>query len=214
MTSLFSQIESMVPGMDGWCTLNKAMRCAALVTATRPTLCLEIGTYSGRSAIPIALALQYNGHGTLIGVDPYDPIESAKNETQCSSEWWGKLRHEIILEQFLTKIRELGLQNVLRLERMTSDAFQPPDDIDIFHCDGSHGPQALIDTQRYASKVRVGGYVIMDDINWCVDGKWTVRDATQWLEGNGFAKLYEMVKPSTDPNQPADDWALYQRTQL
>lgn len=206
---IFDTIDALVPTLDGWATIEKANTLAALVLAARPFTVVELGTYAGRSAIPMALAMKHLGQGILIGVDPYSPDESAKNETVESALWWKNLNHNAILEKFKTQINTLGLQNVIRLERMTSDAFDPPDSIDILHVDGSHGIQVKTDVMRYCPRVRVGGYVIMDDINWCVNGVQTVKEATNWMLENGFRKLYEVIKPAATKDQPGDDWAVF-----
>jgi predicted O-methyltransferase YrrM len=41
----------------------------ALVLATKPTLCIETGTYTGLGTIAIASALAWNNHGNLITLD-------------------------------------------------------------------------------------------------------------------------------------------------
>jgi hypothetical protein len=152
------------------------------------------------------------GHGSLIAIDPYSPDESAKHETQESSVWWHKLNHDAILGEFEGYIQTFGLQNIVTVKRMTSDAFDPSDlEIEILHIDGAHGPQALRDAQRYCSHVRLGGYVVMDDINWYVDGQFTVRKAVEWMESHGFRKLYDVVKHHNIPNEPQDDWGVWQK---
>lgn len=206
MKPVFDYISSNIPAMDGWATLEKANTLAALVFATRPKLVVELGTYAGRSAIPMMLAMQYLGHGHLIGIDPYDPEASANGENDANSIWWKKLDHNAILEKLNAKVDTLGLRNVFTLIRKKSNDVEPPKDIDIFHCDGNHAQQALIDVQRFSPNV--SGYVILDDISWSSGGP---TDAARWLESHGFKELYRVVKPAAQPNVPCDDWAVFQR---
>lgn len=49
----------------------------AFVMATKPTLCIETGTYTGLGTIAIAAALEWNNHGRLITLD-IDECETAK----------------------------------------------------------------------------------------------------------------------------------------
>lgn len=209
MTEVTNVIESLLPSLDGWCSQGKAHTLASIIVATRPDVALEVGTYAGRSAIPMALAMKYVGKGTLIGVDPYSPQESAKSENSVNSEWWLRLDHNAILEKFKLQITRLGLQNIIRIERMTSDQYVPQLGIGLLHIDGSHGEQAIRDAQRYCPCVKLGGFVVLDDIHWLADNRMAVAEAAEWMESNGFVKLFEVVKQSTDPNVPCDDWAVY-----
>jgi len=211
LSDTLKEIESLVPSMGGWCTVEKAQSIFSLIIATRPMICLEIGTFYGRSAIPMAMAIKQIGIGHLTCIDPYNPTESARDENESNRVWWLHLDHNEVMNSFLSTVNSLGLQNVVKLERVTSDEYNPPDNIDILHVDGSHGPQAIKDMRRYGSRVRIGGYVIADDINWIAAERPTVREATQWLDEHGFTKLYEVTKPPTDPNQPGNDWGVWQR---
>lgn len=208
MKPLFELIEQNVPRMNGWATVEKASTLAALVVATRPKLIVEIGTYAGRSAIPMALALKQNGGGKLIGIDPYDPVASSENENESNADWWKKLDHNAIMNEFLGYIKTFGLQDYVTLERKRSNDVKPPQAIDIFHCDGSHAEQALVDVKRFAPSVNVGGFVILDDLHWSSNA---VSSAAQWLQANGFKMLYSVVKPAAAKDLPCDDWGVFQR---
>lgn len=212
MTELFSTISEFLPKANGWCTELKAHTLAALVIATRPKLALEVGSYAGKSSIPMALAMKQLGMGTLLAIDPYDPDESAKNETPESAAWWKKLEHNSILAEFEGYINSFGLQNIVQVKRMTSDAFDPTEcEIDILHIDGAHS-HALEDSRRYCPYVRQGGFVVMDDLNWYVSTRHTVKEATDWMEREGgFLNLYSVTKQSGIPNVPDDDWGVWQR---
>lgn len=212
MTELANFIENVSPILDGWCGKRKAYTLAGIVIATRPDIAIEIGTFGGRSAIPMAIAMKEIGHGTLIGIDPYSNAEAAKNENEVNSNWWFRLNLESILEKFKNHIDRLGLQNIVRIERITSDAYQPPLNVGLLHIDGSHGEQAIRDAKRYCPCVKIGGFVVADDIHWVADNRMAVAESVEWMESNGFTKLFEVVKQSTDPNVPCDDWCVLQRT--
>lgn len=206
MKEVFTQIESFVPNANGWATLEKAHALAALVLSTRPKLVVEVGTYAGRSAVPMAIALKHIGQGTLIGIDPYDAQASAENENGPNSEWWLRLDHNKILDEFNGYVARFGLQNVVKLIRQRSNHVEPPENIDIFHCDGSHAEQAMIDVSRFAPKVVSGGFVILDDLHWSSNA---VSAAAAWLEANGFRLLYSVVKPAAGKDLPCDDWGVF-----
>lgn len=209
MKDLFATIAQTIPNMNGWATLEKAQSLAALVLATRPKVVCEIGTYAGRSFLPMAMACKYLNHGHCIGIDPYDPIASSENESEENSRWWRKLDHSLILNEFNRHIDHFGLRPCVTLHQKRSNDVEPPEQIDIFHCDGSHAEQALIDVQRFAPKVVSGGYVILDDLHWSSNA---VSGAADWLLRNGFEMKYSVVKPAAGKDLPCDDWGVFIRS--
>jgi len=209
--NLFGTINDFLPKANGWCPVSKAMTLASLVLSLRPDVACEIGSYAGKSSIPIALAMQLLGKGTLIAIDPYDPEESARNETAESSVWWKKLDHNAILAEFEGYIQTYGLQNIIQIKRTTSDAFDTSGlSIDLLHIDGAHS-NALADAKHYCPCVKQGGFVVMDDLNWFVNGRHTVREATDWMKAHSFVELYEVVKQSGSKTIPDDDWGIFQK---
>lgn len=208
---LFGKINEINGLANGWCHPKKAMAMAGLVLATRPSLAVEIGSYSGKSVLPVALSMQLLGHGTIIAIDPYSPDESAKDESEAGAVWWKNLDHNAILAEFQGHIQKYSLQNIVQVHRMTSDAFDPSNlKIDMLHIDGHHA-HALTDAKRYCPNVVSGGYVFMDDLHWYVDNRFTVKDATDWMEQNRFTKLYDSVRQYGSATTPDEDWGLYRK---
>lgn len=197
MTSLFQQIEKMVPTLGGWCTVERAQLLAASVLALRPNNCTLIGVWSGRDAFAMALACQKLGTGAVHCIDPWAPSASKDGQTGEHLKWWSEADHEVIYQAFLKKTYELGLQNVIRTHRMTSDEYEPTEDIQLMVIDGNHGPTVLRDAERYSAKVPVGGLCLLEDVNW--PGGSVVR-AINILKGYGFTSLYRV-----------DDAEMFQR---
>lgn len=204
--NLYDQIADVVEMPHGWCSLTKAQTLASLVIGTRPDTIVEIGVWSGRSLLPMALACRELGHGTVIGIDPYEPSASAEGQSAENAAWWSNATaHQEMHDYFLDQVNKRGLQNVVQLIRKRSDDVTPPYDIGLLSLDGNHGPQALVDTTRFAPFVRNGGFIVLDDMHW--DGG-SVGEAAKWLENHGCRELFRVVKQTETSN---DDWAVFQR---
>src|SRR5690348_5936514 len=103
--NLFDKIEQTLAEIkDGWCSIQKAKALASSVIALRPEIVVEIGTYSGRSFIPMLMALHENGFGKAVGIDPYSASASAEGEIGENAEWWKRLDHEKIRNEFIQRI--------------------------------------------------------------------------------------------------------------
>lgn len=184
-------IRTTIPTMDGWATLNKAYTLAGLVLHMNPKLVVEIGTYAGRSVLPMLWALRETKSGRAIGIDPYDAQVSSEQEFPGNSEWWGELDHRKIEAKFHAFLKAFGVNNLIDVVRKKSDDVTPPESIDILHVDGGHTDVAIRDAKRFGAKVRVGGIVVLDDIQW-VGG--SVLRAIDELEEMGFDEIYRNVE--------------------
>ncbi len=189
MTKLFTQIAELVPRCHGWASVEKAFTLASAVLALRPEIVIELGIWGGRSILPMGLACKEIGRGKVIGVDPWAAAASIQGQTQANVNWWGSQPHEKVYFDFIEKRGELGLNDVIDVQRMTSDYFEPPKRIDLAHFDGNHGPQALKDAQKFGPLVRVGGLLFLDDLNW---EQGFVMKAHDYLKEIGFVDLFLM----------------------
>lgn len=184
----FQHIERTLPTLAGWCELAKATDLAAAVMALRPSVIVEVGVFGGRSLIPMALACESVGKGKVIGVDPWNNNASAEGYDGANHTWWGNLDHEAVYQHFMAAVAALGLQHRVQICRSKSDDAAVPESIDIFHCDGQHTDQAVRDIERFATKVRVGGFCFTDDDDW--DGGGPAAACKRLLE-LGFVPLYK-----------------------
>jgi hypothetical protein len=188
--NLFVQVLTTTQTMHGWASPEKCCTLAALVLAVKPKLSLEIGVWGGRSLLPMAIAHKAVG-GVVIGVDPWNAEESARDEFPDSAEWWAKQDHQKIFEycQRMIKLVDVGKQVQLMRER--SDDILPPGDIGVFHCDGSHMEAATRDAMRFCPNIIPGGYAVFDDIGWTGGA---VLRALDWAEQNGFKEVYRVTE--------------------
>jgi cephalosporin hydroxylase len=197
MIKLFQQIEEMRPTWDGWAPIEKCLSMAALVVAIRPKLVLEVGVFGGASFLPMAMAQKHNGIGQAVAVDPWSSAASIEGYDPVNAHFWGTINHDAVYKKFMDKVVETGTQNIVKVHRVKSDNFYPPDNLDIASLDGQHTDQAIRDVNRYASKIRVGGYCILDDLNWT--GGFVLQSEAR-LRELGFVHLY-----------PLGTGAVYQR---
>jgi len=157
--------------LHGWCTEEKARKMVDLVLMLRPTLCVEVGVWGGRSLYPTALALQCTGSGTITGIDPWSPEASLEGEASVAEkEWWGSMDHESMYRYCLDKIESLGIlaeANLLRLKSEQAVGRFVDESIDILHIDGNHSVETSTkDVALWIPKVAPGGYIWFDDCNW------------------------------------------------
>lgn len=192
-------ITTAIPTMDGWCTVEKAFTLAGMVLLTRPKICVEIGTYAGRSFLPMVWALAETKSGKAIGIDPYDAKISSEQEFPGNSEWWATLDHALIEKKFHAFLKAYSSPELFEVVKSTSDACKPPAEIDLLHIDGGHTDVAIRDAKRYGANVRPGGFIVLDDIQW-VGG--SVLRAIDELEAMGFVEDYRNLE---------QNWNIMQR---
>jgi len=192
-------ITTAIPTMDGWCTVEKAFTLAGLVLTHKPKICVEIGTYAGRSFLPMLWALMQTKSGKAIGIDPYDAKISSEQEFPGNSEWWATLDHALIERKFHAFLKAYATPEVYEIVKNTSDKVIPPPVIDLLHVDGGHTDVAIRDAKRFGANVRPAGFIVLDDIQW-VGG--SVLRAIDELEAMRFTEVYRNVE---------QNWNIMQR---
>jgi hypothetical protein len=164
------QIASIVPQMQGWCSVEKALAMAELITVTKPAVVVEVGVFGGRSLIPMAMALKENGFGVAYGIDPWKKEYALEGKNDpANDDWWAAQDLDKVHQHAAQAIWLRDLDENCVLIRAPSQAcrFLFNDGIDIFHLDGSHSElSSCRDVNLYLPKVKVGGYVWMDDCDW------------------------------------------------
>lgn len=157
--------------LPGWCQQSKAVALARLILDTRPVLCVEVGVFGGRSALPQALALAFNHSGVLFCVDPYTHA-AAKEGDQFGPvlDYWSDDTLNRVRTEFLMSAAALGVLSHVRFLDTRSDqaaSLFVDSSIDVLHIDGNHCTEvACRDVRLYLPKVRAGGYIWIDDSDW------------------------------------------------
>lgn len=180
----------------GWCSLEKATTLASIILALRPQVVVELGVWMGGSALPMAIALSAVGAGQLVAVDAWSVQASVLGQEADHLKWWGETMgeggHEEAYQTFVKKLVKHSIPSErCRVVRQGTDEAAVPPIIDVLHHDANHGPQAVADIERWAPSVRVGGLLIIDDLDW--PGGHVVRARDRALR-MGFVEIYALDK--------------------
>jgi predicted GH43/DUF377 family glycosyl hydrolase/predicted O-methyltransferase YrrM/GR25 family glycosyltransferase involved in LPS biosynthesis len=169
--------------LAGWCSAEKARVLAGLMLMVKPKTVVEIGTFGGKSLLPMALALRHvhrNGGppGIIYAVDPwtYDAADEFwEQETEQDRKdhraWWlEKSQLEVEMQNCIKCITHFGLWPYVRLVSVGSEGCAQWFDnrpIQVAHVDGNHATEAAIrDVKNYLPRLADGGYLVMDDVGW------------------------------------------------
>jgi len=173
----------------GWCSLNKAgciIDCINEICAdTKDPICVEVGVYGGKSVIPVVLELKRLQKGKLYAIDPWDNIEATKGYFGEHYNFWFNVDLNNIYNLFLNLLNENNCSDYVEIIRKPSDEAPEIDNINFLYIDGQHTEQAIRDVHKYASKVLLNGYCVVDDINRDVWGEVSTQTPSI-LEGMGF----------------------------
>lgn len=162
-------IEHMLPQIPGWCTKEKASAIMELIRDVRPSACLEIGTFAGSTTLPIARALQFNGHGLLYSVDAWDNYAAVENVDAKDPNyvWLAGYNMRSLQNQCLYWVNQLNLGSICNLIQMRSDELANQlgyYSLDLLYLDGNISSEgSLLDAILFFPKVRYGGYIVMPD---------------------------------------------------
>lgn len=198
---LFNRIAAFIPTAQGWCSVEKAQALASVIVALRPDVSCEVGVFAGRGATVMAMAHQHIGHGVCVAIDPWAPSESVSGQDAANADWWGKLNHEAIYQEFLMHVGAQGVRAHLNIHRASSNDITPPEGLGLAVLDGNHGPQAIIDAQRYGAACKIGAVCLLDDLSWSGGH---VTKAVEVLLSLGFDELYRVKNDN-------EEWAAFQR---
>ncbi len=170
----------LLPTIHGWCTPEKATRMMNIIHEKKPNVYVEVGVFGGSSFLPATAALAYQKKGVAYAIDPWDNKACIEGETELNADWWSKVDLKMIMSSFIDLMHTNNLDPYYSILRMTSErsvqVFKN-NSIDVIHIDGNHSEQsALFDVQNWLPKVKKGGVIIFDDVNWQ-----STREAVMYL---------------------------------
>lgn len=155
--------------LEGWCPREKARYLARCVLQEYPDLCVAVGVHGGRAIVPCAAALRHNGVGVIYGIETWSACQTTRTPIgdlqghACERDDLADRKHA-----FYRFVAAADLTQQVRLiEAPARGAACLFDRIDVLHL---AGPTSVVDVTEsvilYAQKVRQGGIVIVDDIDW------------------------------------------------
>lgn len=174
--------------IPGWCTVQKAKNMMDLAYEVKPDVCVEVGVFGGSSIYPTACTLRFLNKGKIYAIDSWSVADCLEGyaEDDPNYAWWKALDYEAIYAQFCAMLKYYQLDpysEVMRMTGIAAASYFEDESIDILHIDGNHTQSAVLaDAQAYLPKVKTGGYIWFDDVNWHTsrDG-FTTRAAYDYL---------------------------------
>lgn len=181
-------------GTWGWCSLDKAGTMIDFVdeifTRVADPVCVEIGVYAGKSAIPVALELKRNKSGKLYAIDPWDNFEASKGYTKEHYQFWNTVNLKWARDIFYTALEETGCKEYVEIIEKPSDDAPQISNIDLLYIDGQHTDQAIRDAIKYATQVKIDGYCFVDDLDPSPESDWKeVNVVPEVLKSIGFEEI-------------------------
>ena len=166
--SIQSFIREQFPKMAGWCDPQKGIELANLVVRERPQRIAEVGVFEGKSTLAMAHACRLNGSGIVYAIDSWKKEDCIDDEVTANQEWWSKLDLDAHYEAFVGHTVRAQVVRHIQYCRMSSwDASRFLPDMDLVHIDANHAEwPSTSDVVNWLPKLKVGGYIIMDDVNW------------------------------------------------
>lgn len=163
-------LRDWIPGAEGWLTVERAIEMYDLVRQVQPQYAVEIGVFGGRSLIAQAMALKDNGHGKIIGIDPWKKETAVEAQTdEASAAWWrDAVDYYKVHQGCMEAIWRFGLDAFVNIIRSTSaDCADIIPRCDVMYIDGGHSEaSSCLDVQLYLPKLKQNGWLWFDDTDW------------------------------------------------
>jgi len=183
--------------IHGWCTKEKATKLMNIIRDTKPSLCVELGVFGGRSLLAIGLAAK---NARVIGVDAWSkPASLEGTNDKGNADWWAQIDYDYFYKYTADLMKTNGL-SVELWRKKSNEVYQQFQDesIGFLHQDSNHSEEITCEeVELYWNKVCKGGIWVFDDINWP-----TTKKAQALLLEKGYEEIYA---------PEGREWAVYQR---
>lgn len=173
-------VRTLTSPIEGWCSDDKIDTLVSVVLGFKPVRSVEIGVFAGKSLCAIGLALKEVGSGTVVGIDSWRTEDVvAAHDQQNDKDWWaghgiGYGNTKSVLEQRYQEAHEwietLGVSQFAAINRLSSDEavgnFEN-ESLDLIHLDANKSfVGSNIDLALWFPKLKVGGILVYDDVDW------------------------------------------------
>ena len=142
---------------------------------------VEIGAFTGSSAVPMLAAVKYIGTGRGYIVDAWSSEEAVRGlpKEDVNTIWWAGLDMEAAKNHFMYVFNNWSFQSICEVLAMTSkSAVDKIPVIDFLHLDGNFSEEgAMLDSELYLPKVRSGGYILLSNTLTMIGGRPTKMKA-------------------------------------
>lgn len=150
-----------------WCSQEKAKLIMELVISQQLATCVEVGTFSGSSALPMLVGLEYLKKGHAYLIDAWSTQEAVKglDQDDPNAKWWSTLDMNAVKNQLLHMLGSWNLAPYCTVIHATSEnAKSQLGSIDFLHLDGNFSASgAILDTDLYLPLVKSGGYILVSN---------------------------------------------------
>lgn len=186
-------IQTTVPKLHGWCTVEKASHLYNLVLEHEAPLCVELGVFAGRSLVAIALGAKAK-NGTAVGIDAWskEACEQGVNDI-ANTEWWNNIDYDFFYNYTTKVMSDAGVSATTSLIRSKSSDvsnYYTSNSISVLHQDSNHSEEVTVEeVNLWYDKLKIGGYWIFDDTDW---------PTTQTAQGLLLEKGYELIFTEKD----------------
>lgn len=166
--------QSLIQSLEGWCSREKADAIHSIILENRPSKCVELGVFGSRSLIAVGFGLKDTGCGTVWGIDPWTNAAAVEGEEGTpNGDWWSKLNMDLIRNGAMNAVTTAGLWPWVRvIVAKSQECYDKFSEIDFLHIDAAHAEaQAFNDASLWYPRVRTGGVILFDDIDWPTTAK-------------------------------------------
>lgn len=171
------EVSSFMETIPGWCSNEKAALIINTIINNKCVLCVDIGTFAGKSLFSIIQAVKYQKTGKIIGIDSWDSQIAIENldGTPQDKEWWKNLDYDDLYRRTNDLVKKTNLESDCIIFKQTSESLVSSfedNSIDFIHFDGSHKQEEIFNNiMLYYPKIKDGGFILLNDSNWLCMGK-------------------------------------------
>ncbi|MBU0943505.1 MAG: class I SAM-dependent methyltransferase [Proteobacteria bacterium] len=160
LSEIIQEVDQLPCSHPASVNIDVAQYYYCITKMLRPLLVVEIGCFIGFSTLHFAKALKELSFGKVISIDAFDHNVDAGRGMVNRQEVAEYYRKKAGLEDIITYVK--GYSTLV----YTKIRDQIKNKIDLLYIDGDHTVKGMFgDFNTYYDDVRVGGYIIIHDVN-------------------------------------------------